>query len=203
MRVQEAHAGAEVEIVLPETPFYVESGGQVSDTGEIYYFPDDMDTPVWSVEVTDTRRRIPGLIVHIGKVTAGTVCVDDPAAAIIDTERRWDIMRNHTATHILHAALRERLGDHVHQAGSLVAPGRLRFDFTHPQQVSKEELADIERRSNAIVLANYAVKTLLTCNARAVEEGAMALFGEKYGDEVRGQFWRRRSVSMSFAAART
>ncbi len=197
VRVQEAHAGAEVEIVLPETPFYVESGGQVSDSGEIYYFPDDMDAPVWSVEVTDTRRRIPGLIVHIGKVTAGTVCVNDPAVAVIDTERRWDIMRNHTATHILHAALREQLGDHVHQAGSLVAPDRLRFDFTHPQQVSKEELAGIEQRSNAIVLANYPVKTRWTSYARAVEEGAMALFGEKYGDEVRVvSFGEEESVSM-------
>ncbi len=183
--VQEVHAGAQVEIVLPETPFYAESGGQVGDTGEIYYFPEDVDVPVWTVEVTDTRKRIPGLIVHIGKVVSGTLKIGDPAHAAINTERRWDIMRNHTGTHVLHAVLREQLGAHVHQAGSLVAPERLRFDFTHTQPVSKEELAHIEKRANEIVLANYPVNTRLTSYKRAVQEGAMALFGEKYGDEVR------------------
>ena len=194
---EEAHTGAHVEIVLPETPFYVESGGQLSDTGEIYYFPEDLDAPVWTVEVTDTRRPLPGLIVHAGTVTTGTVRVNDPARAVIDTERRWDIMRNHTATHVLHAALRERLGDHVHQAGSLVAPNRLRFDFTHSRPLSKEELADIERRSNQIALANYEVKTRWTSYPRAVAEGAMALFGEKYGDDVRVvSFGEDEGVSM-------
>ncbi|MCC6454324.1 MAG: alanine--tRNA ligase [Caldilineaceae bacterium] len=183
--ISEAQAGEEVEIVLPETPFYVESGGQVSDTGEIYYFPEDVDQPAWTVEIRDTRRRVPGLITHIGKVTSGTVRVGDPALAVIDTERRWDIMRNHTATHVLHAVLRERLGDHVHQAGSLVEPNRLRFDFTHTQPVRDEELAEMERRANALVLDNYPVNIRWTSHARAVEEGAMALFGEKYGDEVR------------------
>ena len=183
--VEEAHTGAHVEIVLPETPFYVESGGQISDTGEIYYFPEDLDVPLWTVKVSDTRRPLPGLIVHSGEIVSGTVRVQDPARAVIETERRWDIMRNHTATHILHAALRERLGDHVHQAGSLVAPNRLRFDFTHSRPLTKEELADIERRSNQVVLANYDVKTRWTSYDRAVAEGAMALFGEKYGDEVR------------------
>ncbi len=183
--VDEAHTGTAVELVLPETPFYVESGGQVSDTGEIYYFPDDMDMPVWAVEITDTRRRVPGLIVHIGTVTTGTVHVDDPAEAAIDTERRWDIMRNHTGTHVLQAVLREQLGAHVHQAGSLVAPERLRFDFTHTQPVSKEELANLEQLANDIVLTNYPVNTRWTTYKRAVQEGAMALFGEKYGDEVR------------------
>jgi alanyl-tRNA synthetase len=118
-------------------------------------------------------------------VTSGTVRLHDPAYAAIDADRRWDIMRNHTATHVLHAALRERLGSHVHQAGSLVAPDRLRFDFTHTQSVHQEELAEIERRANEIVLASYAVRTRWTSYKRAVEEGAMALFGEKYGDEVR------------------
>jgi len=196
-RVEEAHTGAAVEIVLPETPFYVESGGQVSDTGEIYYFPDDMDVPVWAVRITDTRRRIPGLIVHVGTVTNGTVRVGDPAQAVIDTERRWDIMRNHTGTHVLHAVLRERLGAHAHQAGSLVAPERLRFDFTHSQPVSKEDLADIERLANEIILANYPVNTRWTSYKRAVQEGAMALFGEKYGDEVRVvSFGEEDGVSM-------
>ncbi len=183
--ISEAQVGEDVEIVLPETPFYVESGGQVSDTGEIYYFPEDVDQPAWTVQVTDTRRRVPGLITHIGKVTSGTVRVGDPALAVIDTERRWDIMRNHTATHVLHAVLRERLGDHVHQAGSLVEPNRLRFDFTHTQPVRDAELAEMEQRANAIVLDNYPVNIRWTTYARAVEEGAMALFGEKYGDEVR------------------
>jgi alanyl-tRNA synthetase len=195
--VEEANAGDEVEIVLPATPFYVESGGQVSDTGEIYYFPDDVAHPVYTVEVTDTRRRIPGLITHIGRVTAGTVRTGDSALAVIDTARRWDIMRNHTATHVLHAALRERLGEHVHQAGSLVEPARLRFDFTHPQPVRPDELADIVRRANEIILANYAVNTRWTTQKRAVEEGAMALFGEKYGDEVRVvSFGEDEGVSM-------
>jgi alanyl-tRNA synthetase len=183
--VDEAHVGSEVEVVLPETPFYAESGGQVGDTGEIYYWPEDLDTPVWSVTVNDTRRRIAGLIVHIGTVTTGTVKVGDPAHCAIDANRRWDIMRNHTGTHVLHAVLRNRLGGHVHQAGSLVAPERLRFDFTHPQPVSKEELAEIERAANEIVLNNYPVNVRWTTYKRAVEEGAMALFGEKYGDEVR------------------
>ncbi len=181
----EADVGSEVEIVLPETPFYVESGGQISDTGEIYYFPEEMEMPAWTVEVTNMRRPIPGMIVHVGKVTSGSVRVGDPAHAEIDTERRWDVMRNHTATHVLHSALRERLGNHVHQAGSLVEPNRLRFDFTHSKPVSAEELADIERRSNEVVLDNYDVNTRWTSYDRAVAEGAMALFGEKYGDEVR------------------
>jgi alanyl-tRNA synthetase len=195
--VEEAHAGQMVEIVLPETPFYVESGGQVSDTGEIYYFPEDMEQPVWTVVVEDVRRRIPGLIVHIGRVTRGTVRVGDPAVAALDVERRWDIMRNHTATHVLHSVLRARLGDHVHQAGSLVEPGRLRFDFTHSQPVSKAELADIVREANAIVLDNYPVNTRWTTYKRAVDEGAMALFGEKYGDEVRVvSFGEEEGISM-------
>ncbi len=183
--VKQAHVGMQVELVLPETPFYAESGGQVGDTGEIYYFPEDVDVPIWTVEVTDTRKRIPGLIVHIGHVTSGTVEVGDPAHAAINTERRWDIMRNHTGTHVLHAVLREQLGLHVHQAGSLVVPERLRFDFTHTQPVSKEELSTIEKRANEIILTNYTINTRWTTYKRAVQEGAMALFGEKYGDEVR------------------
>ena len=195
--VSSAQAGEQVEIILPETHFYVESGGQISDSGEIYYFPEDVDAPVWTVTITDTRRRIPGLITHIGTVTSGTVQVGDPALAALDSERRWDIMRNHTATHVLHAALRARLGEHVHQAGSLVEPNRLRFDFTHTQAVRGEDLADIEQQANAIVLANYPVNTRWTSYTRAVEEGAMALFGEKYGDEVRVvSFGEEEGISM-------
>jgi alanyl-tRNA synthetase len=195
--LSEAQVGEQVEIVLPETPFYVESGGQVSDTGEIYYFPEDVDQPVWTVEITDTRRRVPGLITHIGTVTSGTVRVGDPALAVIDTERRWDIQRNHTATHVLHAVLRQQLGTHVHQAGSLVEPSRLRFDFSHTQPVKDEELQEIERIANQIILANFPVNTRWTSYKRAVEEGAMALFGEKYGDEVRVvSFGEEEGISM-------
>ncbi len=183
--VEQVNAGEEVEVVLPETPFYVESGGQVSDTGEIEFYPDGMERAAWSVDVRTARRPIPGLIVHTGKVASGTVQVGDPAYALIDTERRWDIMRNHTGTHLLHAELRAQLGEHVRQRGSLVAPGRLRFDFSHPQPVSAEELGAIERAANGAVLANYAVQDRWTDFDRAVSEGALAFFEEKYGDTVR------------------
>jgi alanyl-tRNA synthetase len=183
--VDEAGQSQQVEIVLPETPFYVESGGQVSDSGEIYYYPEDIDQPIWTVRVRDTRRPIAGLIVHIGEVSTGTVKAGDPAYAILDVDRRWDIMRNHTATHILHMALRQTLGDHVHQAGSLVAPDRLRFDFTHPQSIKAEDLETIERIANETILNNYTVGDRWTSQERAIAEGAMALFGEKYGDTVR------------------
>jgi alanyl-tRNA synthetase len=177
--------GETAEIILPETNFYVESGGQVSDTGELYYFPEDLDEPVWTFSVTDTQRPVPGLIVHIGSVTSGSIQVGDPAEAVIDTERRWDIMRNHTATHVLQAVLRWRLGGHVNQAGSSVTPERLRFDFTHGAPLSREDLAEVEKRANEIVLANYAVNTRWTSHKQAIKEGITALFGEKYGDEVR------------------
>ncbi|MDE0198063.1 MAG: alanine--tRNA ligase-related protein, partial [Caldilineaceae bacterium] len=183
--VDQAHAGDEVELILPETPFYVESGGQVSDTGEIEYFPEDMQRPVWSLRVHSMRRPIPGLIVHVGKVTSGTIKVNDPAYALIDTERRWDIMRNHTATHLLHAELRGQLGEHVRQRGSLVAPDRLRFDFSHPQPVSTDQLRAIEQAANQAVLANHPVKDRWTGFDRAVAEGALAFFEEKYDDTVR------------------
>ena len=183
--VDQAHAGEEVELILPETPFYVESGGQISDTGEIEYFPEDMQRPIWSVRVHSMRRPIPGLIVHVGEVSSGTVRVDDPAYALIDTERRWDIMRNHTATHLLHAELRGHLGEHVRQRGSLVAPDRLRFDFSHPQPVSTDQLRAIEQAANQAVLANHPVKDRWTGFDRAVAEGALAFFEEKYDDTVR------------------
>ncbi len=183
--VEQAHAGEEIEVILPETPFYVESGGQVSDTGEIEYFPEDMQKPVWSVQVQSMRRPIPGLLVHVGKVTSGTIKVEDPACAFIDTVRRWDVMRNHTATHLLHAELRGQLGEHVRQRGSLVAPDRLRFDFSHPQPVSTEQLRAIEQAANQAVLANYPVKDRWTGFDRAVAEGALAFFEEKYEDTVR------------------
>ncbi|MDE0633597.1 MAG: alanine--tRNA ligase [Caldilineaceae bacterium] len=183
--VEQAHAGEEIEVILPETPFYVESGGQVSDTGEIEFYPEDMQKPVWSVQVQSMRRPIPGLLVHVGKVTSGTIKVEDPACAFIDTVRRWDIMRNHTATHLLHTELRGQLGEHVRQRGSLVAPDRLRFDFSHPQPVSTDQLRAIEQAANRAVLANHPVKDRWTGFDRAVAEGALAFFEEKYEDTVR------------------
>ncbi len=177
-RVESAIAGDKVEIVLGQTPFYVEAGGQISDTGTI-------SGQGWVIEVEDMRRPIGGLIVHYGEVIEGTPREGDPARAEVDAERRADITRNHTGTHLLHAALRERLGVHVQQRGSLVAPDRLRFDFAHDQKLSASELADIESQVNAIILANYPVVAEEKSLAQARAEGAMALFGEKYGEQVR------------------
>ncbi len=180
--VESASAGEQVEIVLASTPFYVEGGGQVSDTGVIC---DDAEPPAWNVAVTDTRRPVAGVVVHIGQVTAGTVRVGAAALAKVDADRRWDIMRNHTATHLLHAELRYILGKHVRQAGSLVAPDRMRFDFTHPTMLSEQELRAIEQGVNDAIFANYPVSWRWKAYKDAVAGGAMALFGEKYGDEVR------------------
>jgi alanyl-tRNA synthetase len=177
-RVQSAIAGEKVEVVLGQTPFYVEAGGQVSDTGTI-------SGKDWTIEVEDTRRPVGGLIVHIGEVVEGTPKEGDTAHGEVDTTRRADITRNHTGTHLLHAALRNRLGTHVQQRGSLVAPDRLRFDFAHDQKVSDQEMAAIESQVNDIILANYKVKAEEKPLNQARAEGAMALFGEKYGDKVR------------------
>jgi alanyl-tRNA synthetase len=181
--VQSASAGSTVEVVIPETPFYVEAGGQVSDTGRMV--AESEGDATWEIVVDDVRRPIPGLTVHRGRVLHGDVQVDDPALVTIDEERRLDIMRNHTATHLLHAALRHVLGPHVHQAGSLVAPDRLRFDFSHTASLSDVERAQIEDEVNQAILANHPVHVAWKPYQQAVAEGAMALFGEKYGDEVR------------------
>ncbi len=175
---ESAIAGEKVEIVLGKTGFYVESGGQVSDTGTI-------SGEGWSIDVEDTKRPIGGLIVHVGEVVEGQPKVGDAAHAKVDTERRASITRNHTGTHLLQAALRNRLGTHVQQRGSLVAPDRLRFDFVHDQKISTEEIADIEKQVNDVILANYPVKAVEKPLSEAKSEGAMALFGEKYGDQVR------------------
>ncbi|HNS02856.1 MAG TPA: alanine--tRNA ligase [Anaerolineae bacterium] len=180
--VSQASAGQQVEIVLAATPFYVESGGQVSDTGIIRSVA---GSPSWEVAVSDTRRPVAGVIVHRGQVTHGAVTEGSQAVAAVDVQRRWDIMRNHTATHLLHAELRRVLGAHVHQAGSLVAPDRLRFDFTHPGMVSEQELAAIEQGVNDWIYRNDPVTWRWMAYKDAVATGAMALFGEKYGDEVR------------------
>lgn len=174
----EAGEGDAVEVVLEATPFYVEAGGQVSDTGRIA-------GPYWEIAVTDVRRPIEGMVVHVGEVVKGTPRVGDAATARVDQDRRWDIMRNHTATHLLHRALREVLGSHVQQGGSVVAPDRLRFDFNHNQPMTAEQRAEIERRVNAAIRANYEVQARAEHYRDALEQGVIALFEEKYGDVVR------------------
>ncbi len=183
--VTSAAEGDEVEIVLAATPFYVESGGQVSDTGVLACYRDDSPEPRWEVQVFDMRQPVPGLIVHVGQVTRGRPRVKDPVWALVDADRRMDIARNHTATHLLHSELRYILGEHVQQAGSLVAPDRLRFDFTHSSMLTQEELDAVEQSVNDAILANYPLEIEHTSYRDAVAKGAMALFGEKYGDEVR------------------
>ncbi|TEU18015.1 MAG: alanine--tRNA ligase [Anaerolineales bacterium] len=182
--VTSVEEGDEVEVVLAATPFYVESGGQISDTGFIARY-DGGEMPEWRVDVTDARQPVPGLIVHVGRVVEGQPKVGDEARAEVDRMRRWDIARNHTATHLLHKALRSLLGEHVQQAGSLVAPDRLRFDFTHSKLVTQDQLDAIQQAVNDYILANYPVRPVHTSYKEAVAGGAIALFGEKYGEQVR------------------
>ena len=176
--VDSAAVGDRVEIVLALTPFYVEAGGQVSDTGVI-------EGDGWTVDVEDARQPVGGLIVHIGEVVEGMPAVGEACVVTVDGERRLDVMRNHTATHLLHAQLRAVLGDHVQQRGSLVAPDRLRFDFSHDRPIDPEDLDDIARRINEAILANMPVVAAWKDLDTAKAEGAMALFGEKYGERVR------------------
>jgi alanyl-tRNA synthetase len=172
--------GEEVEIVLDHTPFYAEAGGQVGDVG--HFFAPDSDHEV--AHVTDTYYPVSGLIVH--KATArDALRVGDLVTAQVDVERRDATRRNHTATHLLHAALRKTLGTHVKQAGSLVAPDRLRFDFTHYAALDEQDLLDIEDLVNEHILKNEEVVTNVMDLDGAVNSGAMALFGEKYADQVR------------------
>jgi alanyl-tRNA synthetase len=177
-QVESAIVGDKIEVVLGQTNFYVESGGQVSDTGLI-------EGDGWAIEVEDTRRPIGGLIVHVGEVIEGHPQPGNTATATVDTQRRADIIRNHTGTHLLHAALRSRLGNHVQQRGSLVAPDRLRFDFAHDAKVTPDEVRDIVADVNDAILHNYGVVASEKPLKQARDEGAMALFGEKYGDVVR------------------
>jgi len=173
-----AQAGDEIAVVVNQTPFYGESGGQVGDTGKIA-------GEGFSIAVTDTQKKGDGLFVHYGKVEKGAVPVGAAVELRVDSTRRRRIRANHSATHLLHEALREVLGTHVAQKGSLVSPDRLRFDFSHPKPISAEELARVEDMANAIVIQNAPVTTRLMAVDDAIAEGAMALFGEKYGDEVR------------------
>jgi alanyl-tRNA synthetase len=131
------------------------------------------------------RQPVPGIIVHVGRVERGAPQVGDQAVAVVDRQRRMDIARNHTATHLLQRALRHVLGDHVQQAGSLVAPDRLRFDFTHPAMLTPQELEAVTREVNEAILSNYPVASTEQAYRQAIEEGVIALFGEKYGDTVR------------------
>jgi alanyl-tRNA synthetase len=172
--------GSEVEIVLDHTPFYAEAGGQVGDTGSLFAPNSDHEL----AHITDTYYPVSGLIVHKG-VARDSLRVGDLVTARVDAERRNSIRRNHTATHLLHAALRQTLGTHVKQAGSLVAPDRLRFDFTHFAALDEQDLLDIEDLVNRHVLANEAVETNVMDLDAAVNSGAMALFGEKYAERVR------------------
>ncbi|MHB1341768.1 MAG: alanine--tRNA ligase [Coriobacteriia bacterium] len=170
--------GTEAEIVLAATPFYGEQGGQVGDTGAI-------TAGDARFAVRDTRIPMPGLVSHVGVLEAGSLAVGDSVHAAIDVQRRERIRRNHTATHILHWALRTVLGEHVHQSGSYVAPERLRFDFTHFEAPGAGQIAKIERLANTKVMGNHPVRNYETSLATAREMGVTALFGEKYGDIVR------------------
>jgi len=178
--VPQADPGSAVEVILPDTCFYIESGGQVSDTGLITSKGGN-----WSIQVDEMRKPAAGVIVHTGKVLRGTPRVGDLATAEVNTIRRRDIMRNHTATHLLHAELRRVLGEHARQAGSLVAPERLRFDFTHPEAVTPDQLAEIEAGVNQHILGNFSLNINYKPLQQAIHEGAMALFGEKYTETVR------------------
>ena len=176
--VDEAAAGTEVLVLLNQTPFYAESGGQVGDTGVI-------SGPGFVVTVTDTQKKLGELFAHVGRVDSGIARVGAAVTAIVDHARRSDIRAHHSATHLLHEALRRRLGTHVTQKGSLNAPDRLRFDVSQPRPVTAEELSLVEAEVNEKIRENAAVTTRLMTPEQAVAQGAMALFGEKYGDEVR------------------
>ena len=174
----EAAEGDDVEVVLRETPFYAEGGGQVGDAGQIV-------GPDCKIEVKDTQTVMPGLIVHFGRLTQGRVALGDAIEAYVDPVRREDTARNHTATHLLHAALRQVLGPHVRQAGSLVAPDRLRFDFSHVEAMSQEDIESVEWLVNEKVRQNAGVHKSEESYAAAIKRGALAFFGDKYEDTVR------------------
>ena len=177
--VSRADAGQEVIVLANQTPFYGESGGQTGDAGLI------TGDHRLSIEVTETSKPLGRLHAHHGKIKSGKISVDDTVRLEVNAPRRDAIRANHSATHLLHAALRNHLGDHVTQKGSLVAEDRLRFDFSHPKALTPEEIAAIEAEVNAEIRANEEVVTRLMTPDDAIEAGAMALFGEKYGEEVR------------------
>ncbi|MGO8948252.1 MAG: alanine--tRNA ligase [Ktedonobacterales bacterium] len=171
-------APSEAVLILAETPFYAEAGGQIGDQGVI-------GNRNGIFQVLDTRRPVPGLIAHFGQMTSGTLRVGEEVRAEVSAVRRQEIMRNHSATHLLHRALKDVLGDQVHQQGSLVAPDRLRFDFNLPRPMTAEELREVDQRVNEWVLEDHTVTTQIMPYREALATGAMALFSEKYGDRVR------------------
>jgi alanyl-tRNA synthetase len=175
----EAKAGTEIAIVVNQTPFYGESGGQMGDAGTMFT---DQGS---EIAIRDTQKMVGDLFVHIGQVTRGAIKVGDVVELRIDAERRRALRANHSATHLLHEALRRRLGKHVTQKGSLVAPERLRFDISQPTPLTAEDIRVVEADVNRRILANDEVSTRLMTPDAAVEAGALALFGEKYGEEVR------------------
>ncbi|HET8726032.1 MAG TPA: alanine--tRNA ligase [Alphaproteobacteria bacterium] len=177
--VERAEAGQDVAVVVNQTPFYGESGGQVGDSGNM--------TSEGGAEfrISDTQKKVGDLWVHTGRLVKGEVKVGDAVELKVDGGRRSSIRANHSATHLLHAALRRRLGEHVTQKGSLVAPDRLRFDISQPRPMTAEDIAAVEQEVNARIRENAEVTTRLMTPEEAIEEGAMALFGEKYGDTVR------------------
>jgi len=178
IEVTEVKAGDEAIVLVNQTPFYAESGGQMGDGGVI-------SSPGASFAVADTQKRLADIHAHVGKVTDGVLKRGDAVELVVDGKRRTGLRANHSATHLLHEALRRRLGDHVTQKGSLVAPDRLRFDISHPTALSMADVHTIESEVNARVRANSEAVTRLMSPDAAVAAGAMALFGEKYGDEVR------------------
>ena len=178
-RVERAAPGQEAAIVLNQTPFYGESGGQMGDSGSMFG-PGEIE-----FTVTDTLKKLGDLHVHVGKVNGKGIKVGDAVELSVDVARRSKLRANHSATHLLHAALRKILGPHVTQKGSLVAPERLRFDFSHPKPITHDELKRVEAEVNRQIRLNGEVTTRLMASDVAIEAGAMALFGEKYDDEVR------------------
>ncbi|MFN3232611.1 MAG: alanine--tRNA ligase [Alphaproteobacteria bacterium] len=176
--VETAEPGADVAVLINQTPFYGESGGQMGDTGTL-------KAPTGEIAVSDTKKLAGDLHVHMGKVEHGPVSVGDVVDMKVDSRRRDRLRANHSATHLMHKALRDVLGDHVTQKGSLVAPERLRFDVSHQTPLDSSEVAAVEAAVNAQVRANTDVSTRLMTPDEAIEAGALALFGEKYGDEVR------------------
>jgi len=176
--VRQVEQGEMVKVYCPLTVFYAEAGGQIGDTGIIA-------GPKGRIEVDNTRRIADKLVLHEGRVLEGFVSQDEDVILTVTSERRNDIALNHTATHLLHAAMKEILGDHIKQAGSLVDEDRLRFDFTHFSPLTPEEIVRIEQRVNGCIRENIPVATVLQSRDQAVAEGATALFGEKYGEEVR------------------
>ncbi|OGO17913.1 MAG: alanine--tRNA ligase [Chloroflexi bacterium RBG_16_48_8] len=180
-QIEEAQPDDVVHVVIPKTNFYIEAGGQVTDKGTIT----STKQPHWEIEIRDVFRPLSGFVVHQGIVTRGNPKVGDEVQAVLSRTRRWDIMRNHTATHLLHAGLQRVLGEHARQAGSLVAPDRLRFDFTHPQAMTEEQIQRVESFVNEAILADHKLEIHHKSQEEALGEGAMALFGESYGEIVR------------------